>query len=101
MSKHALMRPDHWVMQPGENIPPAPPLATLMRREGDLMVLFRALTRRELQDAARFAIRAATNNGTILDFDPDALIQNLEYALFGPSANLGRLAPADKAEKEE
>jgi len=93
MSKHALMRPDHWVMQPGDNISP-PALA-----QCHSMRFSRALTRDELRRAARFAIRAATSNGTILDFDPDALIQNLEYALFGPSANLGRLAPADKAEK--
>jgi hypothetical protein len=101
MSKHALMEPNHWVMRQGQNIPPTPPAITVAFPEGDRITLARAVTHKELRTAARFAIRAATNNGTILDFDPDALIQNLEIALFGSSANLGRLAPADKAEKEE
>ena len=34
--------------------------------------------------AARYAVRAATNCGQITDFDPDALVQNMVYALCGP-----------------
>jgi len=42
----------------------------------------------ELRDAVvsavRYAIRAATNCGKEVDFDPDALVQNAVYALCGP-----------------
>ena len=65
----SLMRPGHWVMDRSELVQPALP-------EGPI-------TREQLRDAARFAIRAATNNGTLLDFDPDALVIDLENALFG------------------
>lgn len=36
--------------------------------------------------AIRYAIRGATMNGTVQDFDPDALVQNAVYALCGPYA---------------
>lgn len=34
--------------------------------------------------AARWAIRASTNCGKDSDFDPDAMVQNLVYAMLGP-----------------
>jgi hypothetical protein len=34
-------------------------------------------------EAAKYAIKAATDNGKDVDFDPDALIQNLLVGLFG------------------
>ena len=40
--------------------------------------------------AARYAVRGATNCGKDPDFDPDALVQNVVYALCGP---YGRAAP--------
>ena len=40
--------------------------------------------RGEVVAAARYAIRGATNRGAITDFDPDALVQNVVYALCGP-----------------
>ena len=70
-----LMPEHHWVMRPGENIPPEKQLLG-----GG------AYTRERVREAAKFAIRAATDNGTILDFDPDALVQNLELAICGPCA---------------
>ena len=39
--------------------------------------------RREVIAAIRYAIRAATMNGEVLDFDPDALVQNAVVALCG------------------
>ncbi len=36
-----------------------------------------------MRAAVRFAIRGATCNGAIQDFDPDALEQNLMLACFG------------------
>ena len=34
--------------------------------------------------AMQYAIRGATWNGTVVDFDPDALAKNAAYALCGP-----------------
>lgn len=45
--------------------------------------------------AARYAIRGATMCGADMDFDPDALVLNLCYALCGPAR--GAVLPADTA----
>ena len=37
-----------------------------------------------VEAAARYAVRGATNCGKWPDFDPDALVQNVTYALCGP-----------------
>lgn len=37
--------------------------------------------------AARYAIRGATMCGQEQDFDPDALVQNMVYALCGPAGS--------------
>ena len=34
-----------------------------------------------LREAARWAVKATTNGGRILDFDPDAMVQNFLYAV--------------------
>lgn len=45
----------------------------------------RTVENRELVKlAARWAIRAATDCGKDDDFDPDALVQNIIYAVLGP-----------------
>ena len=85
-----LMRSDHWVMRPtteAEEGPQMPVLlgATAKRlRECDSGQL-----RAEIRAAARLAIRRATSNGTILDFDPDALVIELENLICGFKANPG------------
>ena len=40
--------------------------------------------------AIRYAIRAATANGTEMDFDPDALVQYARFALCGPFSSLAK-----------
>lgn len=35
-------------------------------------------------EAVRYALRAATRQGTDMDFDPDSVVQNAVYALCGP-----------------
>lgn len=40
--------------------------------------------RDNVEAAARYAVRGATNCGKESDFDPDALVQNVVYALCGP-----------------
>lgn len=34
-----------------------------------------------LREATKWAVRATTDCGNILDFDPDAMVQNVEYAM--------------------
>lgn len=36
-----------------------------------------------IREAAKYAIRGATMSGTVTDFDPDALIQNLIVGMLG------------------
>lgn len=40
--------------------------------------------REQIVAAARYAIRCVTVRGQASDFDPDALVQNMVYALCGP-----------------
>ncbi len=82
-ARNGLMPEDHWVMQPGENVPPSPVFYGVPAERAFII-------RRCIREAGRYAIRAATGNGTILDFDPDAMLQEFELAMCGPSANLGR-----------
>ena len=56
---------DHWLFSDIEDILPI--------RSSD--------SEKKQQEAARYAIRAATNNGKITDFDPDALVQNFIVAM--------------------
>jgi hypothetical protein len=44
-------------------------------------------------EAVRYGIRAATMCGTEPDYDPDALVQNVTYALCGPNSKVSRLEP--------
>lgn len=37
----------------------------------------------QIREAGRYAVRAATQSGTDMDFDPDALIQNLVVGFLG------------------
>jgi hypothetical protein len=46
--------------------------------------------RRRIEAAARHAIKAATDNGRILDFDPDAMVIEFTNAVCGPCADLCR-----------
>ena len=49
--------------------------------------------RAQVQAAIRYAVRAATMQGTDMDFDPDALVQNATYALCGPFGGAQIAAP--------
>lgn len=67
---------DHWLLQEGYNEPPAP-----FRMGMD------DPRRKEFTDAlraaGRYAVRAATMNGKEIDFDPDALVQNIITGMLG------------------
>jgi hypothetical protein len=71
-----LLADDHWLTQPGDNVPPAPVLkATSDKKRAELVTAIR--------EAGMFALRTVSENGRVAAFDPDALLQNLALALLG------------------
>lgn len=66
---------DHWLTAEGYNVPPMPFRCGL----GET----RSRMAGEIQAAARYAARASTMNGKAMDFDPDALVQNMIVGMLG------------------
>jgi hypothetical protein len=65
----------HWLTSDHANVPPMPwRIGT--GRERDAMAS-------NIQAAARYAVRAATLNGSENDFDPDAMVQNFLVGMLG------------------
>lgn len=67
---------DHWLYADNDHVPPMP-----WRLGTDHPAYKRACA--QVRAAARYAVRGATMKGKEMDFDPDALIQNLLVGLFG------------------
>lgn len=67
---------DHWLTAEGHNEPPMP-----LRIGTDDPS--RAVMVEQVRSAARYAVRASTDNGKIVDFDPDAMVQNMIVGLLG------------------
>lgn len=93
---------DHWIYR--KDLTPAgfsanvPPMPFRMGAAADAMVcigdpetrslsLIKTLSREQfahaVRQAGKYAVRCATMNGQEMDFDPDALIQNLVVAMLG------------------
>lgn len=67
---------DHWLYAQQDDRPPmGMRLGTRHPEREDL--------RKRITEAGRYAIRTATMNGSLTDFDPDALIQQLVVGLIG------------------
>ena len=66
---------DHWLYTEGHNVPPMP------MRIG--VGPGRSALAEDIREAARFAIRASTMNGKEVDFDPDAMVNNMIIGLLG------------------
>ena len=96
------LRKDHWIYsnEDGFNVPPMPlrigedvsvSLGFIPSgRETDTFtgaVYGVTITRKKfeqmLRAAGKYAVRCATMNGKEMDFDPDALLQNLVVGMFG------------------
>lgn len=73
---------DHWLTAEGDNEPPMPFQIGASRLRNKLA--------RQITEAARYAIRASTMNGTSENYDPDALVQNLIVGMLGPWDDLAR-----------
>ena len=67
---------DHWLTQDGYNTPP------MTMRMGTLHPQHREMCER-IRAATKYAVRAATMNGKEMDFDPDAMVQNMIVGLLG------------------
>lgn len=79
----------HWIYSERHEEPPMP-MQVGTGPERDALA-------KQIRHAARWAIRASTMRGKEMDFDPDAMIQNLIIGLLGywteDGSHGGRLAP--------
>lgn len=66
---------DHWLTQPGHDDPPMPMRMGCGAQRNRLADMIRAVT--------RYAVRASTMNRRDMDFDPDAMVQNMIIGLLG------------------
>jgi hypothetical protein len=73
---------DHWLYAEGHEESPA------RMRIGNGAE--RKMMAERIRDAARYAIRASTMNGKEIDFDPDAMVQNMVVGMLGYWAEDGR-----------
>lgn len=67
---------DHWLTKEGFDEPPAPFRMGTDNSEREEWV-------QKIRIAAKYAIRASTSNGTIDDFDPDAMVKNFVIGMVG------------------
>ncbi|HXQ34626.1 MAG TPA: hypothetical protein VN843_11495 [Anaerolineales bacterium] len=70
---------DHWLYQPTPEVWDEKRDCSL---DTPVPVLDQSL-RSAVKTAVRYGLRAATMNGKVTDFDPDALVLNICYALCG------------------
>lgn len=73
---------DHWLTRPGYSEPPMPWRIGVCSERTEQADKVRA--------AAMYAIRASTMNGKIVDFDPDAMVQNFVVGMLGYWTDDGR-----------
>lgn len=68
--------PGHWLTAAGDSVPPmVMRMGTSDPRRADMKT--------KVSAAARYAIRATTANGTVMDFSPDAMVLNFVVAMLG------------------
>jgi|WetSurMetagenome_2_1015567.scaffolds.fasta_scaffold00090_38 hypothetical protein len=75
---------DHWLMSEERDAPPMPfRIGVSEGRHADHMGPRRGELAEMIRAAGRYAIRASTMNGQSMDFDPDAMLQNLVVGMLG------------------
>lgn len=82
MTASLPLPPHHWLYGPQSDDPPAPVYVAIID-EGRLQRLDTPDARDRIVDAVRWALKAATLNGGDMVLDPDAVVQNVCYALLG------------------
>ena len=70
---------DHWLYQDGHWAYHTPPMTLRMGTDHHQ----HSAMCETIREAAIYAVRAATMNGKEMDFDPDALVQNMIVGLLG------------------
>lgn len=107
------LRKDHWIYDKGPTHFNVPPMPLRMRHDDGICIAIGApyldngvigtperpvrelgtLTKREaehmIRECGKYAVRCATMNGSEMDFDPDALLQNLAVAFLGYWSDTG------------
>lgn len=84
----------HWIYRADEGISNVPPMPFKMGREQECVFAVKdqatipvIMSRQEVADAireaAKYAVRASTMNGREMDFDPDAMVQNMVVGMLG------------------
>lgn len=66
---------NHWLTAEHENVP-GMPFRIGVGPQRDLLA-------EDIRIAAKYAIRASTMNGKVMDFDPDAMVLNMIIGLLG------------------
>jgi hypothetical protein len=69
----------HWIYETTKDGWSLPPPMVFRMASG----LARQRMAEKIWEAGRYAVRGATMNGKAMDFDPDALVQNLVVAMLG------------------
>jgi hypothetical protein len=85
------LRKDHWIYDRGPEKFNVPPMVFRMgaRQKARLLIGSKLVTmdkeafRQRIREAGKYAVRSATMNGEEMDFDPDALLQNLVIGFLG------------------
>lgn len=77
---------NHWIYQKnddGFNFPPPMPFRMGSTPEVHQIEITREQFAEKIRLAGRYAVRASTMNGAEMDFDPDAMLQNLVVGMLG------------------
>ncbi len=85
------LRGDHWIYGRKDPLFDAPPMILKMGAKEEAIISIGdetvCLSRHEfaekIREAGKYAVRASTMNGLEMDFDPDAMLQNLVCAMLG------------------
>lgn len=72
---------DHWLLHERTYNPGEDETADFPRQ---FVLMPRVLYEEHVTAAAKWAVRASTDCGKEMDFDPDAMVLNIVYALCGP-----------------
>lgn len=77
----------HWIYQQGDSRFNVPPMPFRMGVADEIVIGGEILSRQQFADkirtCGRYAVKCATMNGADMNFDPDALVQNLVVGMLG------------------
>jgi len=75
---------DHWIYATAEGYTPPPPMPFRIGTEGaPVLNRTREMWAEGIRAACRYAVQASTMRGQEMDFDPDAMVQNMVVGMLG------------------